>query len=46
MLSLMQKLISINPQNSKSLISEDHYIIDNILENLLNAEIIKIIFTS
>ena len=29
----MQKLISINPIDFESLISEDHYIIDNLLEN-------------
>ena len=38
----MQKLISINPIDFESLISEDHYIIDNLLENLLNAEIKKL----
>jgi tetratricopeptide (TPR) repeat protein len=35
----MQKLISITKNEFEPLISEDHYIIDIILENLLNEEI-------
>ena len=35
----MQKLISITKNEFEPLISEDHYIINNILENLLNEEI-------
>ena len=35
----MQKLISISQNELKLTKSEDHYIIDNILENLLNQEV-------
>ena len=35
----MQKLISISQNKVKSFQFEDHYIIDNVLENLLNEEI-------
>ena len=36
---LMQKLSLISQNNLKSLEFEDHYIIDSVLENLLNKEI-------
>ena len=42
----MQKLISIPQKKLKLFESEDHYIIDNVLENLLNEEGECIIFTS
>ena len=35
----MQKLISIPQKKLKLFESEDHYIIDNVLENLLNEEV-------
>ena len=35
----MQKLIFISQKKLKSFESEDHYIIDNVLENLLNEEV-------
>jgi len=38
----MQKLISITKNEFEPLISEDHYIINNILENLLNEEITEL----
>ena len=38
----MQKLISIPPNPLEPLISEDHYIIDTLLANLLNEEIGKL----
>ena len=40
----MQKLSLISQNNLKSLEFEDHYIIDSVLENLLNKEIL-ILFT-
>jgi len=38
----MQKLISIPQNELKSFESEDHYIIDTVLENLLNQEVTKL----
>ena len=38
----MQKLISIPQNELKSFESEDHYIIDTVLENLLNQEVIRL----